>query len=214
MKQLSERALQFIEKSGRNKEYKIDTQIIEEHLKLYNLQDTSHIIRFHEMYSGLNLQNIVIHIFTSKQIKDYKKVNTYYFQNKTLISVNEAFYISENGEIAFKDFPSRPYDIIFYFDSFDTFVEQQAFLEENQHYMHLPGLGNELIYDIDLLPDYFANYEFITECSDKYHRFWKNDVNLIRARLYPEGWSLYFDGLSEDERHNLIEKLITEKIII
>lgn len=77
----------------------------------------------------------------------------------------------------------------------------------------MPGLGNELIDNIDSLSDYFSEYKLITECSDRYHRIWINEVHLIHARLYPEGWSLFIDSLSENERHKLIEKLKAEKII-
>jgi len=213
MRQLSERALQFIEKAGRNKEYEIDSKIIKEHLKLYNIQDTSKIINFHELFSGLNFQDIVVHIFTPKQIKEHKGINTCHWKGQVLFSINDSLYISENGEIALRDCGCDSYDFYFYFESFETFIEQQAFFEESRHYTHLPGLGNDLICNIDLLSEYFSDYEFIVECSDKYHHIWKNEVNLIHARLYPEGWIIFFDGLSENERHNLIEKLKTEKII-
>ncbi|MNU15537.1 hypothetical protein D3C71_36730 [compost metagenome] len=214
MKQLSERALQFIEKSGRNKGYEINVEILEKHLRFYDIQDHSEIISFQNKFSGLHLQDIVIHIFTPKQIKENKGINTYHWKGQTLFSINDSFYIAENGEIAMRDCGCDSYDFYFYFERFETFVEQQTFFEEHRYYTRLPGLGNDLICNIDLLSEYFSDYEFIDECSDKYHRIWKNNVNLIHARLYPEGWIIFFEGISENKRHKLIEELKTEKIIV
>lgn len=213
MKQLSERALLFIEKAGRNKEYEIDLGILENHLRFYHLQNSSEIINFQEKFSGLNIYDTVLHIFTPKQIKENKGVNTYHWKGQTLFSINDSLYIAENGEVFIRDCGCESWDFFSYFERFETFIEQQAFFEEYRYYMKLPGLGNNWVDPIDLLSDYFSDYEFIAECSDKYHRIWKNEINIIHARLYPEGWSLFIDGISEDERHELIHKLKKEKKI-
>jgi hypothetical protein len=213
MRQLSERALSFLEKQGKNKEYEIDLEMLEKHLNFYHLQNPFEILRFQKNFSGLHIQDTIIHIFTPKQVKEHKGINIYHWKGQTLFSINDSLYIAENGEIALRDCGCDSYDFYFYFDNFETFIEQQAFFEEYRYYIHLPALGNDLIYNIDLLSEYFSDYEFIEECSDKYHRMWKNNLNLIHARLYPEGWIIFFDSLSENERHNLIEKLKKENII-
>lgn len=77
MKQLSEPALQFMEKAGKSKDYEIDLNVLEEHLSIYHLEDSAEIISFQKNFAGLAIQDTVIHIFTPKQIKDKKAVNTY-----------------------------------------------------------------------------------------------------------------------------------------
>lgn len=213
VKKLSERALHFIERLGKSREYEIDLEILEKHLNFYHLQNSFEILRFQKSFSGLHIQDIVIHIFTSKQIKQHKGVNTYHWEGQTLFSINESFYIAENGEIALRDCGCDSYDFYFYFERFETFIEQQAFFEEYRYYIRLPGLGNDLICNINFLSEYFSDYDFIDECSDKYHRMWKNNLHLLHARLYPEGWIIFFDSLSENERHKLIEELKTKNII-
>jgi hypothetical protein len=213
MKQLSERALHFIEKSGRNKEYKIDSKIIEEHLKLYNLQNTSCIIRFHEMFSGLNFQNIVIHIFTPKQIEENKGVNTYHWKGQTLFSINDSLYIAENGEIAIKHCYRDSCNFYFYYESFGTFIEEQAFFEKYQYYKNLHAVVYEIT-DVKEFSKSLSDYNFLNECSDKYNLVWKNEVNFIHARDCSEIWEVVFDSVSEEHRYDLIDKLKEKHLII
>lgn len=214
IKQLSDRALKFIEKQERNKEYEVDLKILENHLNFYHLQNSNEILRFQEKFSGLSIQNTVFHIFTPKQINENKGVNTYHWNGQVLFSIADGFYISENGEVAFRDCGCDSYDFFFYYESFETFIEQEVFFAEHQYYKYIPALlGYDVVCDISLISKYFSDYDFVKECSDKYHRMWKNNLNLVHARLYPEGWIIFFDGQSENERHNLIEKLKKENII-
>lgn len=177
MNRLSERALNFIGKTEENKEYEIGSKILEEHLNLYHLNDSSKIKSFFNQFSGLTIQDYEIRLFARKQIEESKRVKTYYLKGKTLFALNIGFYISEHGEIALRNYESYLGEFYFFFESFETFIEQQAFFEEYRYLRELPGLGNKLNCSINHLPAYFSNYEFITECSDKYHRIWKNKTN-------------------------------------
>lgn len=212
MKQLSERALQFIETSGRNKEYEIDFDILEKHLKFYDVQDYSEIIGFQEKFSGLNLQNTVIHIFTPKQIKENKGVNTYHWKGQTLFSINDSLYIAENGEIAIRDCGCDSYDFYFYYESFEIFIEQQAFFKAYQYYKKLPAVIYESP-DINAFSKSLPGYDFLDECSDKYNLLWKNEVNLIHASNCSETWEVVFDSISEQNRYDLINKLKEKHLI-
>lgn len=142
----------------------------------------------------MTIQDYEILLFTRKQIEENKRVKTYYLKGKTLFALDIGFYISEHGEIALRNYKSYLGEFYFFFESFETFIEQQFFFEEYRYLRELSGLGNKLNCSINHLPAYFSNYEFINECSDKYHRIWKNKTNLIHARLYPEGWSIFFDS--------------------
>lgn len=213
-KHLSERALNFIKRQGRNKDYEISTDVLEKHLTFYHLQDSSEIIRFQENFAGLNIQDIVIYIFTSKQVKEHKGITIYHWNEQVLFPINDNFYIAENGEIAFRDCGCNSWDFYFYYESFETFVEQQAFFEEHQYYKYLSGLeGFDVICNIHLVKEYFSDYDFVSECSDKYHLVWKNGLNLVHARNYSGDWVISFDGISEDSRYNLIKNLKTKKLI-
>ncbi|MEI7488699.1 MAG: hypothetical protein WCJ72_15080 [Chryseobacterium sp.] len=77
IKQLSERALNFIERQGKNKDYEIDLKMLEKHLNFYHLQNTFEILSFQKNFSGLYIQDVIIHIFTPKQVKEHKGINTY-----------------------------------------------------------------------------------------------------------------------------------------
>ncbi|WP_294314774.1 hypothetical protein [uncultured Chryseobacterium sp.] len=103
MKQLSEPALRFMEKAGRNTEYWIDPDVLKNHLRIYHLEDSTEILRFQEIFAGLHFQDTVIHIFTPEQIRERKTVNTYEWKSQTLFPVNNGLYIAENGEIAVRD---------------------------------------------------------------------------------------------------------------
>ncbi|WP_415326353.1 hypothetical protein [Chryseobacterium sp. MMS23-Vi53] len=212
MKQLSERALQFIEKSGRNKEYEISLDILEKHLRFYDIQSYSEIISFQKNFSGLNLQNIVINIFTSKQIKENKGVNTYHWKGQTLFSINDSFYIAENGEIAVRDCGCDSYDFYFYYESFGTFIEQQAFFEKHRYYKKRPAIFYEIT-DINEFSKSMSNYDFLNECSDKYNLVWRNEANLVHATNSSDIWSVVFDSISEQNRYDLINKLKEKHLI-
>uniref|UniRef100_A0AAU6WTL0 Uncharacterized protein n=1 Tax=Chryseobacterium endophyticum TaxID=1854762 RepID=A0AAU6WTL0_9FLAO len=129
MKPLSEPALQFIEKVGKNKDFAIDLDLLEDHLKIYHLEDSSEILRFQKTFAGLYFQDTVIHIFTPEQIRERKTVNTYEWKGQTLFPVNNGLYIAENGEIAVRDCGCHSHDFYYYFERFDTFIGQQAFLK-------------------------------------------------------------------------------------
>ncbi len=212
MKQLSERALQFIEKSGRNQEYEIDLNILEKHLRFYNIQDYSKIISFQKKFSGLNLQNSVIHIFTPKQINENKGVNTYHWKGQTLFSINGSLYIAENGEIAIRDCGCDSYDFYFYYESFEKFIEQQAFFEKHRYYKKLPAVFYE-IPDIEKFSKSMSDYDFLDECSDKYNLIWKNEVNLVHATNSSDIWEVIFDSVSEEYCYDLIDKLKERHLI-
>ncbi|SFT76335.1 hypothetical protein SAMN05421857_3142 [Chryseobacterium formosense] len=213
MKQLSERALHFIEKCGKNKEYEIDLDILEKHLRFYHLQNSSEILRFQEKFSGLNLENIVIHIFTPKQVKENKGLNIYQWQGQNLFSINNSLYLAENGEIAIRDCGCDSDDFYFYYESFETFIEQQAFFEKHKYYKKLPAV----FYDIPDIKEFsksMSDYIFLNECSDKYNLIWRNEVNLIHATTNSSNvWSVVFDSISEQNRYDFIEKLIEKNLI-
>lgn len=214
MRQLSKKALNFINKQGKNKEYEINSDVLEKHLNFYRLPYSSEIMRFQEKFSGINIQDIIVHIFTQKQIQENKSVRTYPWKEHILFSINDSFYIAENGEIAFRNCSRDSDDFYFYYESFETFIEQQAFFEKYQYYKQLPALiGNNIIVDIDLIKEYFLAYDFVSECSDKYHLIWKNSLNLVQAINFPEGWALFFNSISEDYRNDLIKNLKNKKLI-
>ncbi|MFY7844658.1 hypothetical protein [Chryseobacterium gambrini] len=212
MKQLSERAIKFIEKAGKNKDYEIDFDILEKHLKFYDVQDYSEIIGFQEKFSGLNLQNTIIHIFTPKQIKENKGVNNYHWKGQTLFSINDSLYIAENGEIAIRDCGCDSYDFYFYYENFETFIEQQAFFEDHQYYKNLPVFGYEIT-DIKAFSKCMDDYDFLDECSDKYNLMWKNEVNLIHVTKCLSEWSVCIDSTSEKQRHCIIRNLKEKHLI-
>lgn len=212
MKQLSERALRFIEKLGKNQDFEIDLEIVEKHLRLYDIQSYSEIISFQKNFSGLNLQNIVIHIFTSKQIKENKGVNTYHWKEQTLFSINDSLYIAENGEIAVRDCGCDSYDFYFYYESFATFIEQQAFFEKHRYYKKLPAIFYE-IQNIEEFSKSMSGYDFLKECSDKYNLIWRNGVNLVHATKSSDIWSVVFDSISEQNRYDLVNKLKEKHLI-
>lgn len=212
MKQLSERALRFVEKLGKNQDFEIDLEIVEKHLRLYDIQSYSEIINFQKNFSGLNLQNIVIHIFTSKQIKENKGVNTYHWKGQTLFSINDSLYIAENGEIAVRDCGCDSYDFYFYYESFATFIEQQAFFEKHRYYKKLPAIFYE-IQNIEEFSKSMSGYDFLKECSDKYNLVWRNGVNLVHATNSSDIWSVVFDSISEQNRYDLVNKLKEKHLI-
>ncbi|WP_029294390.1 hypothetical protein [Chryseobacterium hispalense] len=212
MKQLSERAIKFIEKAGKNKDYEIDSHLLEKHLRFYHLKNSSEIIKFQDKFAGLKIQDIVIHIFTQKQIKENKTVITYHWEGKALFPINDSFYIAENGEIAVRDCGCDSYDFYFYYENFETFIEQQAFFEKHQYYKNLPAFGYE-ISDIGAFSKYMSDYDFLDECSDKYNLIWKNDVNIVHATNSSNEWSLVIDSISEQNYHLLICNLIEKKLI-
>ncbi|MFC3158694.1 hypothetical protein SAMN05443633_12062 [Chryseobacterium arachidis] len=212
MKQLSERALRFVEKLGKSQDFEIDLEIVEKHLRLYDIQSYPEIISFQKNFSGLNLQNIVIHIFTSKQIKENKGVNTYHWKGQTLFSINDSLYIAENGEIAVRDCGCDSYDFYFYYESFATFIEQQAFFEKHRYYKKLPSIFYE-IQNIEEFSKSMSGYDFLKECSDKYNLIWRNGVNLVHATNSSDIWSVVFDSISEQNRYDLVNKLKEKHLI-
>ncbi|MGG1923547.1 MULTISPECIES: hypothetical protein [Chryseobacterium] len=210
MKQLSERALNFLKRKERKEEFYIDKKEIENYLSLYSIKNYSEILRFQEMYSGLIINDNIIHIFNPANVKEHKTIKTFLCEEQVLFPICNGLCISEDGRIAIKDNISNDY--IFYFEFFETFIEQQAFFEEYQDYKHLPAIGY-YTKNISLISKGLADYDFITECSDRYHSLWKNISNLVHARLYPGGYTIIFDSISEKERSFLIKKLESNKLI-
>lgn len=210
MKQLSERALNFLKRKERKKEFYIDKEEIENLLSLYPINNYSEILRFQEVYSGLIINDNIIHIFNPAELKDYKTIKTVLCEEQILFPICDGLFISEDGRIAIKDNVSNDY--IFYFEFFETFIEQQAFFEEYQDYKYLPAIGY-YTKKISLISEVLPDYDFIAECSDRYNSLWKNISNFVHARLYPEGYTLIFDGISEEERSFLIKKLESKQII-
>lgn len=213
MKELSHRALNFLKKTERKNELCIDRNLIEKHLSVYPVKNPSEILRFNENYSGVTIEGVTISIFTSKQIKEHKGVNTYHWDDEVLFAIGDDIYFSESGKVAFRDCGCESHDFFFYSDSFEVFIEHQAFWEEFRYYKYLPSLAYEITCDIHMVSEYFSDYDNIEECSDSYHYFWKNNLNLVHARLFPEGWSIYIDSLSENARHELISSLKSENLI-
>lgn len=210
MKQLSERALNFLKRKERKDEFYIDKKEIENHLSLYSIKNYSEILRFQEIYSGLIINNSVIHIFNPVKLKEHKTIKTFLCEEQVLFPICDALCISEDGRIAIKDNVKNDY--IFYFEFFETFIEQQAFFEEYQDYKHLPAIGY-YTKNISLISKGLPDYDFIIECSDRYNSLWKNISNLVHARLYPEGFTLILDSTSEEERTLLIKKLQSKQLI-
>ena len=210
MKQLSERALTFLNSKERKKEFHIEREDIEEHLTLYPIKDFSEILRFQKSYSGYIIQDIIFHIFKPEQIKKAEQMKTFLYEGQLLFPLCDGLYLSESGTIALKDDIPGPY--LFFYESFETFVEQQAFFESHQEYRELPCIGYGLD-DIHLLAQALSDYEVISECSDRYHMMWKNSSNLVHVRLYPEGYNVILDSISEDERTHLIQYLQSKQVI-
>jgi len=210
---LSVRAINFLKQQEKREELYINKEDIEKHLSSYPIKSFSEILRFQESFSGIVIQGVTMNIFTPKQIKENKSVNTFHCGEKILWAINDTFYISENGEIAIRDYNSHSLDFFFYYEFFETFIEQQAFFKEYQYYKNFPAISYNVTGEISLLSHYFSDFDFIAECSDKYHYLWKDDVNLIHAKLYPEGWSIIFDSVLEFERYDLIDKLKSKNLI-
>jgi hypothetical protein len=206
MKQLSECALQFMEKAGKNKDYEIDLNVLEEHLSFYHLEDSAEIIRFQKNFAGLAIQDTVIHIFTPKQIKERKTVNTYEWKGQTLFSINDSLYIAENGEIAVRECGCDSDDFYFYFERFGTFIGQQAFFEKHRYYKSLPAYRYEII-DLNEFSARMSGYGFLPECSDRYNLMWKNEASLVHATCYEAEWTVSIDSISRKNRSKLIEQL-------
>ncbi|KAA0128577.1 hypothetical protein FY557_08330 [Chryseobacterium sp. SN22] len=206
MKQLSEPALSFMEKAGRNKEYRIDPDVLKEHLTLYHLQDSTEILRFQKIFAGLHFQDTVVHIFTPEQIRERKTVNTYEWKGQTLFPINDGLYMAENGEIAVRDCGCNSHDFYFYFEKFDTFIEQQAFFEKHRYYKSLPSYSHEIT-DLKEFSARMSGYGFLPDGSDRYNLMWKNEVSLVHATCHEDVWSVGIDSVSENNRSKLIEQL-------
>ena len=214
MKQLSERALAFLAKQERRKEYHIERQDLEKHLLSYPVKDFSEILRFQETYSGIVLEDSAFTVFTRKQVREHKGVSIFKSKELVLFSISDSLYLSENGEVALRDCGCDSYDFFFYYESFETFIEHLTFFETYQYYKMFPELAYDVQCDIESIAEYFSEYELIEECSDKYHYFWKNNLNLVQAIRYPENWVILFDSISEKERHQLIDHLKLKKLIL
>lgn len=206
MKQLSEPALRFMEKAGKNKDFAIDLGVLKEYLRLYHLRDSTEILRFQENFAGLHFQDTVIHIFTPEQIRERKTVNTYEWKGQTLFPINYGLYIAENGEIAVRDCGCHSHDFYFYFERFDTFIGQQAFFEKYRYYKNLPAYSHEIT-DIKEFSARMSGYGFLPDGSDRYNLMWKNEVNLVHATCHEDAWSAGIDSVSENNRSKLIEQV-------
>jgi len=206
MRKLSEAALQLMEKAGKNKDFAIDPDVLEDHLRFYHLKDSTEIIRFQKIFAGLHFQDTVIHIFTPEQIRKRKTVNTYEWKGQTLFPINYGLYIAENGEIAVRDCGCHSHDFYFYFERFDTFVGQQAFFEKHRYYKSLPAYSYE-VSDIKEFSARMSGYGFLPDGSDRYNLMWKNKVNLVHATCHEDAWSVGIDSVSENNRSKLIEQL-------
>lgn len=206
MKPLSELALQFIEKVGKNKNFAIDLDLLEEHLRIYHLEDSTEIMRFQKNFAGLAVQDTVIHIFTPEQIRERKTVKTYEWNGHTLFPINDGLYMAENGEIAVRDCGCNSHDFYFYFERFDIFIEQQAFFEKHRYYKKLPAYSHEIT-DLKEFSARMSGYGFLPDCSDRYNLMWKNEVNLVHATCHEDAWSVGIDSVSENNRSKLIEQL-------
>lgn len=206
MRKLSEAALQLMEKAGKNKDFAIDPDVLEDHLPFYHLKDSTEIIRFQKNFAGLYFQDTIIHIFTPKQITENKGVNTFQWKGQILFSLNNGLYMAENGEIAIKDCGCDSDDFCFYFERFDTFIGQQAFFEKHRYYKSLPAYSCE-VSDIKEFSARMSGYGFLPDGSDRYNLMWKNEVNLVHATCHEEAWSVGIDSVSENNRSKLIEQL-------
>lgn len=214
MKPLSERALAFLSKQEIREEYHIETGKLEKHLLSYSIQNTAEILRFQEIYSGIVIDNTPLVIFTPKHVDEHKSTPIFNTNGQVLLSISDGFYLSENGEIALRErkYGADDFYFIFLYESFETFIEQRAFFESHEEYRELPCIGYG-IDNINLLSEALSDYEFISECFDKYHMMWKNSSNLVHARLYPDGYNVILDSVSEVERTHLIQYLQSKQVI-
>ncbi|MDQ1162969.1 hypothetical protein QE422_003337 [Chryseobacterium sp. SORGH_AS 447] len=206
MKPLSEPALQFIKKVGKNKDFAIDLDLLEDHLRIYHLEDSSEILRFQKNFAGLHFQDTVIYIFTPEQIRERKTVKTHEWNGQTLFPINNGLYMAENGEIAVRDCGCNSHDFYFYFERFDIFIEQQAFFEKHRYYKKLPAYSHEIT-DLKEFSARMSGYGFLPDCSDRYNLMWKNEVSLVHATCHENAWSVGIDSISEQNRSKLIEQL-------
>ncbi|NMF38733.1 hypothetical protein KMW28_24340 [Flammeovirga yaeyamensis] len=221
---LSGRASKYLNTLTRDLKWSSDEEQTKAYLESQNISYCDSFLRYQTLYSGYELtikddpgQSFSASLFSQKQIIKNETLELEKVGNRLIEVCGEhktaqfTFFITERGEICTLDEDDLP-NILH--DSFDKMLEEYA-------------LRNE-IYNWDSNPYYFevknleeltnmmnSEFHIISECSDQYSIWWKNE-NLIAVKgVWLDRPEAYFHvyGRERSKCDSLVEGLKTKEIL-
>lgn len=221
---LSSRAEQYIQLLKHAWSWRTSSDSTRRYLQKLGIEPTPELISFQVNYSGLILTiknnseaTFKVTLFSKQDIllninQDFYQVdNRYIFDCGSHSTAQFNFFITDQGELCTWE-EDNTFNILY--ESFDTFIEQYALLNEIAHWQQNPAYYEVL--DIQELESIMRrDFNLISECSDQYNSWWTNDKLIVAKGVWLDRPAFYVHvyGRKQLDCDILVEKFRSAGVV-
>jgi hypothetical protein len=222
--ELSERAKYYLLKIKKDFNWSADKDETKRYLEKQNFIPTEEILKFQANYSGLELKTngnkrdkFSAYLFSKSQIANNEPLEIEKVNEKFIFICGDhetaqfRFWLTDKGEICTVD-DDDTLNILY--SSFDKKIEEYALKNEIQNWKQNPYYF-EIQSQKELTSLMNSEFEIISECSDNYATWWKNENLIIANGVWLDRPERYFHVYGKEEKmcNQLVERLQKTNIL-